>query len=247
MGGMAFVSTPSIRNLMYHRIVARLDVDIAGPPLQRRENRGVDQADDRAHVRARGRRQLVDGNGLVVPGFVLADHVERESFARVFQHALGLLGLLQDVGDLLQGRNFGDDALAEQQADLVDHHQLAGIGNGNRQAPVGRLFQGHELIAEHQVHRDLLEQIVVQLEVAQIDEFATITPRDIPRALEFVGNRRRFRHQFPAIPPFTSTVFLSAMPIPVYNPSKSQFLLLAVWCGRDGQAPFFTITWACCL
>jgi hypothetical protein len=31
---------------------------------------------------------------------VLADHVERESFARVFQHALGLLGLLQDVGDL---------------------------------------------------------------------------------------------------------------------------------------------------
>src|SRR5467141_939153 len=33
-----------------------------------------------------------EGFTLVVPGFVLADHVERESLARVFQHALGLLG-----------------------------------------------------------------------------------------------------------------------------------------------------------
>jgi len=82
--------------------------------------------------------------------------------------------LLQNVGDLLERRNFGDDPLAEEQADLVDHHQLAGIGNRNRQPPVRRLVQGHEVIAEHQVHGDLLEQVVVQLEIAQIDEFATV-------------------------------------------------------------------------
>ena len=183
-----------------YRVVPRLDVDVARPPLQCGKNRGVDQANDRAHVAARGRRQLVDGDGLVVPGFVLADHVERESLARVFQHALGLLGLLQNVGDLLERRNFGDDPLAEEQADLVDHHQLAGIGNRNRQPPVRRLVEGDEVIAEHQVHGDLLEQIVVQLEIAQIDEFATIAPRDIPRAFQFVGNGRRFRRQLPAIP-----------------------------------------------
>src|SRR6202158_3886484 len=49
-----------------YRVVPRLDVDVTRPPLQRRENRGVDQANDRAHVGARRRRQLVDGNGLVV-------------------------------------------------------------------------------------------------------------------------------------------------------------------------------------
>ena len=49
------------------------------------------------------------------------------------------------------------------------------------------------------MHGDLLEQIVVQLEIAQIDEFAAIAPRDVPRACQFVGNRCRFRHQLPAI------------------------------------------------
>ena len=128
---------------------------------------------------------------------------------------------LQNVGDLLQRRNFGQDALAEQQADLVDHHQLAGIGNRNRQPPVRRLIQRHELVAEHQVHRDLLKQIVVQLEIAQIDKLAAVAPRDIARTFQFVGNRRRFRHQFPAIRRrSTTTVFLSAIAIPVYSPSK---------------------------
>ena len=140
-----------------HRVVPGLDVDVTRPPLQRRENRGVDQADDRAHVLARGRRQLVDGDGFVVAGFVLADHIERESFARIFQHALGLLGLFKNVGDLFEGRNLGDDPLAKQQADLVDHHQLAGIGNGDRQASVRGFIEGHKVIAEHQMHWDLFE------------------------------------------------------------------------------------------
>ena len=56
------------------------------------------------------------------------------------------------------------------------------------------LFQRDELVAEHQVHRDLLEQIVMQLEIAEIDELAAIAPRNIARALHLVGNRhRRFR------------------------------------------------------
>src|SRR6185312_11923982 len=50
----------------------------------------------------------------------------------------------------------------------------AGIGNGNGQAPVFGLIQRHEVIAEHQVHWDLLEQIVVQLEVMQVDELAAV-------------------------------------------------------------------------
>ena len=87
--------------------------------------------------------------------------------------------------DLRQRGNFGDDALAQQQADLVDHHQLAGIGDGDGQTSVRGLFQRHEVVAEHQVDRDLLEQIVLQLEIVQVDELAAIAARDILRPVQF--------------------------------------------------------------
>ena len=117
-----------------HRIVAGLDVNVTGPPLQRGEDRGIDQADDRADVALRG--QPVDGDGFFAGLLVFADDVQREAFAGFFQHALRLLGLLEDVADLRQGGNLGEDALAQQQADLVDHHQLAGIGDGDGQPSV---------------------------------------------------------------------------------------------------------------
>src|SRR6266849_142506 len=182
-----------------HRIVAGLDVDVAGSPLERGEDRRSDQADDRAHV-ARRRRQLVDGDSLVIARFVFADHVEREAFAGIFQNALRLLRLFENFGDLLEGRNLGDDPFAKQQADLVDHHQLTGIGNGNRQTPVRCFLQRDEVIPEHQVHRDLLEQIVVQLEVAQIDELAAVPAGNVARPFQLIASgRRRLGRKPPAI------------------------------------------------
>ena len=85
---------------------------------------------------------------------VFADNVEREAFAGFFQHALRLLGLLEDFADLRQRGNFGDDALAQQQADFVDHHQLAGIGDRDGQLAVRGFFQRNEVVAEHQVRRE---------------------------------------------------------------------------------------------
>src|SRR5712692_9332847 len=182
-----------------HRVVPSLDVDVAGPPLKGGEDRGIDQPDDRAHV-ARRRSQLVDGDGLVIARFVFADHVEREAFAGIFQNALRLLRLLKNFGDLLEGRNLGDDPFAKQQADLVDHHQLTGIGNGNRQTPVRCFLQRDEVIPEHQVHRDLLEQIVVQLEVAQIDELAAVPAGNVARPFQLIASgRRRLGRKPPAI------------------------------------------------
>ena len=128
---------------------------------------------------------------------VFADDLE--AFAGFFQHALRLLGLLQDVGDLLQRRDFGDDALLQQQADLVDHHQLAGIGDRDHQLAVLRLFQRHEVVAEHQVDGDLLEQLVMQLEAGEVDEFAAIAPRHILRAFQ-VGDGIARRADRPAVP-----------------------------------------------
>ena len=111
------------------RIVARLDVNVAGPPLQRGKDRGIDQANDGADVALR--RQLIDRNCLFAGRFVFADYIQRKSFAGLFQHALRLLGLFENVTDLLERRNFGDNPLAQQKADFIDHHQLAGIGDGD--------------------------------------------------------------------------------------------------------------------
>ena len=57
IGRIAGCSTPSMRYFTMHRIVLRLDVDVAGAPLDGGEDHRVDEADDRAAVA----RQLLDG------------------------------------------------------------------------------------------------------------------------------------------------------------------------------------------
>ena len=56
---------------------------------------------------------------------------EREAFAGIFENAFRLLRLFENFADLRQGRNFSDNPFSQQQADLIDHHQLAGISDGN--------------------------------------------------------------------------------------------------------------------
>jgi hypothetical protein len=82
--------------------------------------------------------------------------------------------------------------------DLVDHHQLAGIGDGDRQLTVGSLFQRNEFVAEHQLRRELLEQLMMKLEVREVDKFAAIAPRHVLSAFQ-VGDRIPRRHHLPAV------------------------------------------------
>ena len=90
-------------------LVARFDVNIAGPPFQRVEDRGVHQLDDRRDI-AVGRGQLVDRERLVGV-LLLADDIEREAFRDLFENALRLLRLLQQVGDLRQRRDLDPQLL----------------------------------------------------------------------------------------------------------------------------------------
>jgi hypothetical protein len=167
-----------------HRVVARFDVNIARAALQRGKDRSVDQADDGADVGLG--RQLLDGDGLVGV-LVFRDDIEREAFAGFLQHALRLLGLLQDVVDLRERGDLDGDATPQQQADLVDHHQLTGIGDGDQQAAVLLFLQRNKVVAEHQVHGDLAEQFVLDVEVLQIQEFAAIAPRQVLATFDFVA------------------------------------------------------------
>ena len=107
-----------------YRIVLGLDVNIARPSLQRGEDGGVDEADDRTDVLFR--RKTFDRDGLV-PGLVLTHDVEGETLGSLIEYTLRLFCLFENLFDLHQRRDFGLHPLVQQQANLVDHHQLARI------------------------------------------------------------------------------------------------------------------------
>ena len=160
-----------------HRIVVGLDVNVGGAALESGEDGGVDQADDGADVFFAG--QLLDGD-VFVGVFVAGEHVEGEPFAGFVEHALRLLGFLQQVGNLRERGHAGDDAMAEQAGDLVEHHQARRVADRNHQR-VGLLLDGHEVVAEHQLDRHRAQQVVLDLEVLQVDELGVIARAPAPR------------------------------------------------------------------
>jgi hypothetical protein len=62
------------------------------------------------------------------------------------------------------------------------HHQLRGVGDGDGEAAFG-LLQRHEVVAEHHVHGDGLEELVLDLEVLQVDELGVVAAGEHLRAL----------------------------------------------------------------
>ncbi len=61
----------------------------------------------------------------------------------------------------------------QQHGQLVDQVEIARIGERDVQMPVLRM-DGHEVVAEHQVDGDGMEQIVIDADFAQIDELAAV-------------------------------------------------------------------------
>ena len=150
--------------------VACFDVNIARSPLERGEDDGFDQADNR--TRRGVPRQAIAGNGLVALGFVFAD-LKREGLGRLLEHALRLLGALEEVADLPRRRNLDKKLLAKQKRKFVAEQHVAGIGYRNRQQIVLH-FERNKVVAEHQVRWNRPEQFRIDALFAQIDEFLAI-------------------------------------------------------------------------
>ena len=163
--------------------VARFDVDVAGAALERRENHGIHQADDGAH--AGFARELLHRN-IFVAVFLVADDLQREPFGGLIQHALRLLGALQQIANLRSGGDADLQALAQQEREFVGELQLAGIGHGDHQGGVVGL-QRHEFVAEHQFGRDAAEKIGIDALLAQIHERATIALGEPARLIALGG------------------------------------------------------------
>jgi len=174
-----------------HRIVIALDVDVGSAALQSGKDGGVDEADDGADVLGLA-GELFDGNvfvGVVVAG----DDIEGEPFAGFVEDALRLLGLLQQIGDLRKSGYADKDARPEQVRDLIEDHQAGRVAHSDDQH-LALLFDGHEVVAEHQFHRDGAQQLVLDLEVLEIDELRAVTRRKSFGLSAFICGGRRSKY-----------------------------------------------------
>ena len=191
--------------------VARFDMNVTGAALERGEYDGFHEAHNRARGAIAG--QAVAGNSLFALVFFLGS-LKSESFGRLLEHALRLLGALQNVADLAGSSNANQELLAEKEGQLVAHLHLAGIGRGNGQNIVLH-FQGHEVVTEHQVGRDGTKQFRVDALLAEINEGEAVSFREFTRELAFLlfvaGKPGRWRqlfrsgHRFLTSPPSWKT------------------------------------------
>ena len=186
-----------------HFLVARFDVDIAGAPFERVEDRGVHQLDNRRDV-AVGGGQLVDRERFVGVLFV-ADDVEREAFGDLFENPLGLLGLLEQVGDLRERGDLDLQLLLEQHGQLVDQVQIAGVGERDVERAVLGVDR-YEVVPEHQVDRNGVEQVVIDADFAEVDKLAAVARGQSRACVDFlrriVGRLVRRRHGLHCFEPY---------------------------------------------
>ncbi len=199
--------------LHVHRVVVALNMNIRRAPFQRGKDRRVHEPDDRADVFVA--RQLLDGDVLVC--VVLAgQHVEGQAFACFVQHALRLLGLLQQFGDLRQRGHARNHAPPQQSSNLVQDHQLRRVADCNHQRILALLLNGHKVVAEHQLHRHRAQQVMLNAEVLQVHELRAIArgQRFSLRAL-FRAARHRARRK-------RKHIRIRHRPLPLRSAGRSQ-------------------------
>ena len=150
--------------LDHHLVVARLDVNVRGAALDGVEDDRVDELDDRRRVLLRDR---VDRQRLFA-FLVLRHELHAEAFGGFVEDALRRLGLLQLVADRRRRGDLDLQRRAEEQLQLVELEDVRRIADDDRDVPVLPMLR-QELIADHQVERDVPEELVIDLEVLQVD------------------------------------------------------------------------------
>src|SRR5579863_3102570 len=126
---------------------------------------------------------MVDGERFVRV-LLVADHGQSETLGNLFENPLGLLGLLEQLRNLRKRRYLDAQFPAEQYRQLVDQIEIARIGQSDLERPVLGVDR-HEIVAEHQIDRDGVEQVVIDVGYLQVDEFVIVAlgqragPRDL--------------------------------------------------------------------
>src|SRR5581483_2484042 len=161
-------------------VVARFDVNVRCAALDRVEDDRVDELDDRRRFLLRDR---VDRQRLFA-FFILADELHAEAFRGFVEDALGRFRLLQLVSN---GSRRGDlhlERSAEKELELVETKDVGRIADDDVNVAVLAAL-GQELITDHQLQWNIVEQLMVDLEVLQVDEGEAVLLRDALRARGF--------------------------------------------------------------
>ena len=150
-------------------IVAAFDVNITGPPLERRKNDRVDETNNRAGFFL---RDLFDRDRLFT-AFVFANKIQLETLGRLFQHALRRLRFLQQVLDFRERSDFDGERTAQQRRHFIDHHEIARIRHGDHER---RSFdpQRNDIVAEHQIDLNRPEQLEIEMNPFEIDKLVAV-------------------------------------------------------------------------
>ena len=141
-----------------HFLVARFDVNIAGAPLQRVEDGGVHQLDDRRDV-AVGGGELVDGEGFVGVALFATTSSAKPSVTSSSTRCdcsvfLSSSAICESVATLTCSFLFSSRVSSSIRL------RLRGSARAISSVPFCGLH-GHEVVAEHQVHGDGAEQVVI--------------------------------------------------------------------------------------
>src|SRR5579885_2581171 len=162
--------------------VARLDMNIAGAPFERREDDGLDEANDGADGGIA--REAITGNGFVAL-FVLFGNLQGKGFGGLFEDALGLLGTLEEIADLAGGGHFDGELFAEKKGKFIAEQDLAGIGHGDGEDIVLR-FERNKVVAKHQVRGNSAKELGIDALLAQIDKAAAVAFSELASVLALV-------------------------------------------------------------
>src|SRR5262245_1753589 len=159
----------AVYSILAHYVgVARLDVDIRSPALQRIENDGVDQLDDRRHLLI-ARQPVHVQVFFTVLGFDQQRQlVGPETRRRILEDPGGGIAALENLFDGGPGGDRDFDPHANLGAYLVQRIQIGRISDRDEQCGLVPP-EWHEVVAQHQIDRQLMYCMVIDLSFRQVN------------------------------------------------------------------------------
>ncbi|MNX90947.1 hypothetical protein D3C86_1230150 [compost metagenome] len=151
-----------------HHLLARLDVDVARPAADRVVEDGVEQSHDRLVLDRDLVGQALLGGGGALLAVLHADRGDRVGDLPL--HAADQR--LVSVVELLAGGDEGLGPQAGDEADLVQGVHVVGVDHGHVEVAVLDA-QGQHLVARQELLREEVEQIRVELALADLDVVGT--------------------------------------------------------------------------
>ncbi|GBC76990.1 hypothetical protein HRbin08_00458 [bacterium HR08] len=159
----------------------RLNVNIAGAPLQGRQDDRIHKLHNRAHLPIAHQAIQVQ---VLLPLLGLLHERHAQMLGRLIQDALRGIAAREHRFDRRGGRHHPAHLLPQPRANLIQTFQIRGIGDGHKQH-VPLPSNGDEAILHHQLDREKSQQFLIQAHAREIEKRQPIPFGQAARALLF--------------------------------------------------------------